>query len=248
MVSRRRRARRATSNFSALQFINPFSRRLKVYEFADMYAELLATPPIEAPIHYAGHSFGTYLLGRSLLDYPSMRFERAYLAGSVLHETFFSASDPEHDGLLGDRIQWLRNDIATADWPVGILCSGLDGLNLTEDVGTGGFDGFTTVQRPDRYDERRYYPGGHGKALEHENLASIASWLVEPAADGGSGSRFDPELLVRSRSYGWSFASRIAPALFLLILVGLSYLVLFGRRPCISIAGILGALWLLNIV
>jgi len=35
--------------FSALQFVNPLARRHKIYEFADLYAEMLATPPVDAP-------------------------------------------------------------------------------------------------------------------------------------------------------------------------------------------------------
>ncbi|MCK6445277.1 MAG: alpha/beta fold hydrolase [Planctomycetes bacterium] len=235
--------------FSALQFVNPLSRRAKVYEFADLYADLLATPPVDAPIHFAGHSFGTYLLGRSLRDYPAMRFEKAYFAGSVLHESFFSSTG-DGAGALGRQIGWLRNDIATEDWPVGILCSGLDKLNLAEFVGTGGFNGFTGIVEEDRHCENRYFPGGHGKALERENQASIAAWLVQPSAAGSRGVQGDPalaSLLVSTRSACWDLASRLAPLLFVLVVGAAVYLLFFGRRPWISLAAIMALLWFLNI-
>jgi pimeloyl-ACP methyl ester carboxylesterase len=167
--------------FSALQFINPISRLHKIYEFADIYTEMLATPPIDAPIHFVGHSFGTFLMGKGMELYNSIKFERVYLAGSVLDEDFFA-----NHKYLGNRIKYLRNDVATRDWPVGILCSGIAGLGLADDVGTGGFNGFTRIVTQNRYDEIKYFNGGHGKALESVNIPTIADWLLQEA-----GTQFD---------------------------------------------------------
>ena len=234
--------------FSALQFINPFSRQQKVYEFADMYTEMLAAPPVDAPIHFVGHSFGTYLMGESTIMYDSIDFERVYLAGSVLHERFFV----EHD-VLGKRIQYVRNDIATSDWPVGILCSAINGLALGKDVGTGGFNGFLGIVQEDRYEEIKYFDGGHGKALEPKNRPTIAAWLLQ-----GSGDSYDPtdvndllertEVLTDNRGYLWNLASRAAPGIFVLLLAMIVYLVLVGQKPIIAAGEIVVLMWFLNII
>lgn len=235
--------------FSALQFVNPISRRHKIYEFADLYAEMLATPPIDAPIYFVGHSFGTYLMGKSVQEYKSFKIERAYLAGTVLHENFFA----KHKNELGGRIRYLRNDIATADWPVGILCSGVDGLGMAEDVGTGGFNGFAGVVNEDQIEEMKFFDGGHGKALELTNRPTIAAWLLQ-----GRGVTYDrarlkdmlnqAQILVKSRSFGWGLASRAAPGLFVLIFALMAYLLLIGRRPLLALSEIILAMWLLNII
>jgi len=232
--------------FSALQFLNPFSRRLKVFEFADMYAELLARPPVDAKIHFAGHSFGTYLMGRALMDYDSLRLERAYLAGSVLEESFFSRSDA-----LGSRISRVRNDIAAYDWPVGILCSGIHQLGLADYVGTGGFNGFTKLGDGNTYREWRYFDGDHGIALESENQPSIAAWLTSgyganPAAH--LVAEPDHRRLLDARPYLWCLCSRGAALFFLLVLGTIGYLLCVGRRPWYSLAVIVFLLWFLNIV
>ncbi|HKZ03512.1 MAG TPA: hypothetical protein VJ180_14820, partial [Pyrinomonadaceae bacterium] len=234
--------------FSALQFINPLSRWHKIYEFADLYTEMLATPPVDAPIYFVGHSFGTYLMGKSTEYYKSMEFDRVYLAGSVLREDFFA----KHN-LLGNRIKWVRNDIAAKDWPVGILCSGLDGLGLAEDVGTGGFNGFSGIVREDRYEEFRLFDGGHGEALTLTNRPTIAAWLLQ-----GRISSFDhtqvkemlvrAKVLVQSRAYLWELTSRAAPGLFVAFIALITYLLLIGKRPFVALGEILFVMWFLNII
>jgi hypothetical protein len=78
--------------FSALEFLLPADRRAKTYDFADMYAEMLAKAPVNTPINFAGHSFGTYMMGRCTKEYEAFAFNRVYLAGSVLDERYFSIS------------------------------------------------------------------------------------------------------------------------------------------------------------
>jgi pimeloyl-ACP methyl ester carboxylesterase len=234
--------------FSALQFINPISRQYKVYEFADLYMEMLATPPIDAPIHFVGHSFGTYLMAESAVTYSSVKFERAYLAGSVLSRDYLA-----RHGVLGDCIQYVRNDLATSDWPVGILCSGISALGLAQDIGTGGFNGFTGVTNEDRYHEVKYFNGGHGKALELVNRPTIAAWLLDGPETSYDTAQVEEiltqdKVLVEDRSYLWGLASRAAPALFIAALMLIAYLLLLGRRPCLALSEILIVMWLLNII
>jgi hypothetical protein len=147
----------------------------------------------------------------------------------------------------------LRNDIATEDWPVGILCSGLDGLGLADDVGTGGFNGFARVVAQDRFEEIKYFDGGHGKALEVDNHPTIASWLLQGPEIKYDGVKVRATLgkagvLLKGRSFFWELASRAAPGLFLIIITGIAYLLIVGRRPFVAFVGILSVMWLLNIV
>ncbi len=242
--------------FSALQFVNPFSRRNKVYDFADLYTELLARPPVDAPIHFAGHSFGTYLMGRSVMDYRSIRFDRVYLAGSVLHEGFLLENDSLGKRILPGKIRHVRNDIAAEDWPVGILCAGLARLGLADGlIGAGGFHGFSGVVDADRLSETRYFDGGHGKALEGANLPTIAQWVLD---SGGEEDSYDHDMVesmlraaeatVDDRGGLWNFLSRISPALFVLALLLAGYMLVVGRRPGVAAAEILFVFWLLNVI
>ena len=235
--------------FSALQFINPLSRRAKMYDFADRYTELLASRPVSAPIHFVGHSFGTYLMLKGTDEYRAMHFDRAYLAGSVLHEDFLSKRQ-----LLGQRIGHVRNDIASRDWAVGLLCSALDGLGLAIDVGTAGFNGFTAMTEPQLYDEIRYYDGGHGRALDPPNRANIAAWLFQ---DWGP-AKFNHLLVekelaavkafVSKRPTRWDLYSHAAPFVAGILLTFFVYLILFGIHPGLVVCILLVITVLLQII
>lgn len=234
--------------FSALQFVNPLSRKKKIHEFADMYAELLAAPPVDAPIDFIGHSFGTYLMMKSSQEYDSISFNRAYLAGSVMREDFL-----KDNNILGDRIKFLRNDIATKDWPVGILCSALDQLHLARDVGTAGFNGFTEVLQAGKFDEIRYYDGGHGAALEADNRPNIMNWLFQKNTVGFDSASVKAELrrvgLITSDRPGvWKLMSRIAPSLLMIVVLGSVYLIFVGQQPLLAGVELFFLAYLLNII
>jgi len=187
-------------------------------------------------------------MGESTKLYRSISFARVYLAGSVLRENFFAEYK-----FLGNRIRFVRNDIATGDWPVGIHCSGLDSLGLAEDVGTGGFNGFTDIARQDLYEEVKFYNGGHGEALELANRPTIAGWILQDLGVDYDHARTEELLehsntLVGERSFLWSLASRAAPGLFVFIVVFAGYLLFAGRRPLLALLDILTLMWLLNII
>jgi pimeloyl-ACP methyl ester carboxylesterase len=233
--------------FSAIEFVNPISRRDKIYEFADLYMEMLATPPTSSPIYFVGHSFGTYLMAKSVERYKSINFERAYFAGSVLKEEYFK----EHE-FLGNRIGYLRNDIATNDWPVGLLCSGLSNFGFAKDIGTGGFNGFSGIANENRYEEVRYFDGGHGKALEQANQATIADWLLKDVGSAYQHSKVvqmlkQAGMIIDKRGYLWGLVSRAAPGIFILVIGLAGYLLLFGRRPLLVVCEAAVIMWLLNI-
>jgi alpha-beta hydrolase superfamily lysophospholipase len=218
--------------FSARKFMIPATRRKYLSWMQDTYAERLAANP-RATFHFIGHSNGTYLLGHSLEKVPAMRFERIMLAGSVLPTTYDwqrRAAD--------DQVRALRNDRAAHDVPVGVLCSALRGLHMT-DVGTGGVDGFRW-EDPIKT-ETYYYKGGHSAALTAANLPHLAAYVMD-------GTNAQPPDLVPEPSSRFSLLSRAAPhlarLLVLLLLAGAIAITLSADGPwsrAATAAGLIGA-------
>lgn len=183
--------------FSAFNFFFPWLRRQNIRWFQDQYSYRFALNP-KTEFHFIGHSNGTYLLGESLKRVAAMRFNRIYLAGSVLPCDY-----PWQDRFDLGQVRELRNDRSCWDWPVGILCSGLRGLGM-KDIGTGGFDGFDFDD--DRIEEVCYYQGGHGKPLAKENQTSILAFILD-------GNRSHPPSLLQQEQVSGKFRwiSRMAP-------------------------------------
>lgn len=192
---------------SALEFAIPFLHRRPIRAFQQLYSDSVVENP-GASFDFVGHSNGTYVLGQSLRALSAMKFDHVVLAGSVLPRDFewrklMSGNEPQ--------VKVLRNDCANADWPVGFLCSGLTGL-WRRDVGTGGYEGF-------HHDDQRvfqywFHEGGHGAALDDENLTSIANFLIS-----GNESSKPPHLSNEKKGFG--LLSRLAPWIFKLLLVSL---------------------------
>jgi hypothetical protein len=168
---------------SAVEFAIPFTRSRNLRRFLGWYSELYVRHGDEH-LHFAGHSNGTYLLGRALDAVPAMRFRRVYLAGSVLPREY-PWSTIAARGQIRDVV---HSDRATKDLPVGVLCSALRGLGM-RDIGTGGFAGFDEVTAT-LFEHDHAFPGGHGAALTgDERLRQVAAFLragtldTEPLAD-----------------------------------------------------------------
>jgi hypothetical protein len=183
--------------FSAFNFFFPWLRKQNIRWFQNKYSYHFARNP-KAEFHFIGHSNGTYLLGESLKRVPAMQFDRVYLAGSVLPREY-----PWNNCFNLNQISSLRNDRSCQDWPVGILCSGLHGIGMT-DIGTGGFDGFSV--QDSRKQEFFYHNGGHGKPLEQANHASIIDFTLD-------GNTLPPDNLLdlKQTSSKFQFISRLSP-------------------------------------
>lgn len=158
--------------FSAIQFALPFTRRGNVKRFLRDYGRWFTTHDADN-FHFLGHSNGTYMLGKALQEVRTMRFTRVLLAGSVL--------PPDYDWSArvdAGQVLQVRNDRASHDFPVGILCSLLNGLN--QDVGRGGYTGFVglpvAVSQP-----AATFPKGHGSALEDHTAANYPPRMPEVA-------------------------------------------------------------------
>jgi hypothetical protein len=189
--------------FSALAFAWPATRRRKVRWFLDQYGRELAGHPT-ASFHFVGHSNGTYLLGQALRQVPAVRFERVYLAGSVLPGDY-----PWHDHLNGrgtqSRIAVIRSDRGNRDLPVAVLAHGLRGLRM-RDVGDGGFGGFAQLDGPPAI-QWPYFPGGHAAPLSTpDRRQDIVRYIT-------TGTAVEPEGLIDSAGGALAMVSRLSPIL-----------------------------------
>jgi alpha-beta hydrolase superfamily lysophospholipase len=189
---------------SAFDFAVPLTRRRNLRWFRDQYSYQLSKHP-DLPFHFVGHSNGTYLFGQSIDTIRAMRFDRVFLAGSVLPRDF---SWPQ----LSDsqRIGTLINACASKDVPVGWLCSLLRGLGM-RDIGVGGFVGFDNL--PDTAEQQRHIRGAHSAALSADQLPAIADYVR-------TGKVTTPTLV--EPSTGFAMVSRVAPAVPWILLAGLA--------------------------
>jgi pimeloyl-ACP methyl ester carboxylesterase len=153
-----------------LRFLFFGARQVNVRWFMDRYTEALARYP-QAKISYVGHSNGTYLLASALERYRACRIHHVAFAGSVVPKQY------PWDRLRAEgRVQAVRNDIASADWIVGVF-PGLFELLHWADLGTAGHNGFQD-DTPKESSFDRYFQGGHGAALNAANHPSLARFIL----------------------------------------------------------------------
>lgn len=222
---------------SALAFAMPMTRRKNLRWFQDAYTEMLARNPL-ATFGFVGHSNGTYLFGESLKQLPGMQFTHAVLVGSVLPADYDWA-ERARAGQIGS----LRIDGSCYDWPVGWLCSALRGIGM-RDVGTGGFEGFTSLAGPAKR-EFFWYDGGHSEPLEAPNLPALAEFAV-------TGNVVAPGTL--GANVGWfsafsHAARRLSPLILAALVAGLGFLSWQSPMTGLGVIGAVGAvLFLLDVV
>ena len=198
---------------SALEFAIPFLHRRPIREFQHLYSNYYIQNP-DAKFHFIGHSNGTYILGWSLETIPAMHFDHVALAGSVLPRNF-----PWEKKMKGiaPQVGALRNDCSNHDCPVGLLCSGLNGL-WRHDIGTGGYDGFN--YQDNKVVQYYFHKGGHSAALKDENLKNIAEFIAKPE----STKRL--ELVLEDKRF--SLLSRMSPWFFRAIIIVAIYFIACG--------------------
>lgn len=168
-------------HLSILRFLLFPTRRRVVRWFVDLYTESVASvgdPTI--PVHFVGHSNGTYLLARAMLDYEAVVIDRAVLTGSVVRRNF-----PWNDLRNQNRIGYLRNERAATDLIVGVfpgfyqqLSNLLPGSHSILDIGNGGLWGFDDP--PVGQDVERFYlDGGHGAGVREQNLQHLVDFVLD---------------------------------------------------------------------
>lgn len=227
--------------FSISQFLWKPARDRRVEIFRDQYTQALALYP-DVPFHFVGHSFGTYILANSLKTFKSMRFHRVYFAGSVVPEDF------DWDTCFDKgQILVIRNDCASKDYPVGFLCSALQVI-LSEDLGIGGFRGFHPGIHAAKFNQNRYFTGGHSAAIDQDaNLASIAKFIAQDSINGDYPA--PAGIMVDTISTKFSQLSKSAPILVPIlgcIALSLLLLVAYFLRPygaVLSVALLVFLLW-----
>ncbi|MBJ6108995.1 hypothetical protein JAO73_08240 [Hymenobacter sp. BT523] len=203
--------------FSAAKFLRSGVRRANTRWFKNSYSDALAQYP-NANFHFVGHSNGTYILGESLRRLPNMRFQRVYLAGTVLPVDY-----PWGDLFKKRQVETLRNDKSCADWPVGILCRVMNKVLGIRDVGTGGIDGFQGAYNGKQVQEYAYFAGGHGAPLEAGNHRSISQYINNADPNEPDRTAFVGEI---SPAVNWG--GRLAPALVVLLLAAAAMWVGWG--------------------
>lgn len=189
--------------FAMLPFLMPFIRRQKVEWLMDQYTENLVLYP-NATFSFVGHSNGTYLLAKSLREYPVCTFKNVVFAGSVVHKQF------EWKRMIEEkRISSFYNLIASSDWVVAMFPKAFQTLRL-QDIGSGGFDGFSEKLNSEY--QLRFVKGGHGAAIEENYWDDIAHFIVH-----GKPSQSITRLAVDKRSFFMKVLGAIAPVPFLII-------------------------------
>jgi alpha-beta hydrolase superfamily lysophospholipase len=112
-------------------FLLKSKRRKYVGWLMDQYVTAKALYP-QADFCFVGHSNGTYLLARALLDCPAIRFRRIVFAGSVVRANY------EWNALLKcGRVDEVVNYVATNDWVVASVPRALQYLGFP-DLGDAG--------------------------------------------------------------------------------------------------------------
>jgi pimeloyl-ACP methyl ester carboxylesterase len=228
--------------FPILPFLLPWYRRQKVEWLMDHYVEEKAAFP-DADMHYMGHSNGTYLGARALIDYPMVSFKRMMFAGSVVRPDF-----PWGRFVRSGRVEKVFNIIATADCVVAVFPNGLRPFQNFFDLGGAGHVGFWDKSipealyqmdvRPNDIELREYVKGGHSAGNSEALWVDIANFFVTgQIIPGNSDSvNFRPRQPLYSRVLG-VVAPLIVGALAVVIIgTGLaSVLALAGSMHLISI-------------
>ena len=191
--------------FGMLPFLLSFARRQKVEWLMDQYTENKALYP-KAKFSFVGHSNGTYLLAKAMTEYPACSFKHVVFAGSVVNAGF------RWDTLIAqNRISKIFNFVASADWVVAIFPKSFQALRL-QDLGSGGFDGFTTIR--DSGNQFQFAQGSHGAAIEEKFWDEIAHLIIHGAPKHSIKSTIEPK-----RSRFMKILGAAAPLPFILIVL-----------------------------
>jgi predicted esterase len=200
--------------FPMLRFLFFGARQANVRWFMDRYTEAIARYP-DAKISFIGHSNGTYLLASALKRYRACKMHHVAFAGSVVPK-HYSWDDLVREG----RVKAIRNDIASADWVVGIF-PGFFELFKLGDIGTAGHNGFQDdAPKDSSFDQ--FFKGDHGAAIQPQNHNSLANFIL-------TGENIIPEdgILVASQNQKVVLFAKLCWLVWLLIfaiLISLGFL------------------------
>lgn len=192
--------------FPMLRFLFLGARQVNVRWFMDRYTEVIARYP-NAKISFIGHSNGTYLLASALKRYHACKIHHVAFAGSVVPKNY-----PWDNLIQQERVKAIRNDVASADWVVGIFPGFFELLKLS-DIGTAGHNGFQDdAPKDNSFDQ--YFKGDHGAAIQPANHTSLAYFIL-------TGNKVAPEegLLVNQQNSLVLMLAKLCWLVWLLIFV-----------------------------
>ncbi|WP_172332725.1 hypothetical protein [Mangrovicoccus sp. HB161399] len=157
--------------FSVLDFINPVRRRKQARWLAEQYVEIRDYYR-NAKVSFVGHSNGTYLLKSALDQNPNIKFNRVYLAGSVLR------TDLDWDIFSRQISGKVVNITGSSDIVVAFLPGAMQRLGLKFlDVGGAGFSGFTS--RPSNVELVECETNGsHFTGVSEDYWGEIADFIL----------------------------------------------------------------------
>lgn len=142
-------------NFSALDLLSSRAREKKLHWLREMM-DFIRQDSGDPEPSIVAHSFGTYLAGKLIRDFPAQYFDKVILVGSILPTNF-----PWQKLLAAGQVQWVLNEYGGLDiWPQ--VAS-----RLIKDAGDAGTQGFTDkspflVQRGyDGFGHSSYFMDGH---------------------------------------------------------------------------------------
>ena len=214
--------------FPMLDFALPWLRAKKARALQALYSDLLVRYP-RARFCFVGHSNGTYMLGRSLLNLAGMRFDRVTLAASVLPRDYEWSTC-----FLREQVREVSNHRAAGDVPVGIVCNLLRSIGM-RDVGTAGFHGFLGGR--EEIKEVYYYTGGHGAPVAVDNVESLVEYTLTGRGTFPLATETTPRAPFVSRLSESTIIGLGVFALFCGILLGMTW-VLFTALTLMSLSAI----------
>jgi pimeloyl-ACP methyl ester carboxylesterase len=216
--------------FPMAPFLLANRRQRFVRMFVDWYTEALTNYP-RAKVSFVGHSNGTYMAARALLQYGAVRLHRVVFAGSVVPRSYpwDRIIEQQH------RVTAVRNYLASADWVVAIfprlfeLVAELTGLRSfgIGDIGSAGFDGF--LDATGNQGEVRV-AGRHSAAVAPRHHEDIAAFVVT-GARAATGAALPPSALV-------SLASRLCWLVWLALLAAVAVALWFGAPWIAALLGV----------
>jgi hypothetical protein len=158
--------------FPMLSFLVPARRRDKVAWLTDRYVRARAAYP-DAAFSYVGHSNGTYLLAKALVDNPAVRFTHVVFAGSVVRRKYDWAV-----ARARKQVVKVLNYVATNDKVVACFPGALERV-AWQDLGGAGHQGFlqATAANSGFLNEKRFVEGTHGAALAERHWDDIARFI-----------------------------------------------------------------------
>jgi pimeloyl-ACP methyl ester carboxylesterase len=189
--------------FKAISLVNPLARQRQVEWILERYTRLTETT--KGPISIIAHSFGTYVVAEAMIQYPSIKFDKIILCGSIV------PCDYDWSKIIGDRGQasFVLNQYGRKDFWVRIA------QWVIADAGPSGYRGFSDNAN-ERVVQQRSRSFGHSRYFFLLNYRD--NWI--PFLRNGA-VRMTPETAPLRRN--WKFTSLIA-----LMLIGLCLILYYG--------------------